>query len=70
MQLLAEDKQQVLKDFRKRATDDQLFLFPLGLFLSSQNQTEVHPSEMRYALLWPLYNYLIALLGSIIELET
>ena len=70
MQVLAKDKQQVLKDLCKRAMDDQLFWFPLGLFSLSQNQTEVHPGEMIYALLWLLYNYLFALLGSILELET
>ena len=34
-----------------------------------KNWTAVNPVEMRYSLLWILHNYLLALLGSIIELE-
>ena len=37
--------------------------------LSLKNRTEVHPSETRYDLLCSLHNSLLALLGSIIELE-
>ena len=69
MQVLSEGKQQVPKDLRTLATDDQCFWFPLGLSLSSKNQTKVHPSETRYALLWPQHNSALVLLGSILELE-
>ena len=37
--------------------------------LSSQNCTDVHPGEMKYDLLWPIQNYPLVLLGSILELE-
>ena len=70
MQVLSEYKQQVLNYFRTRATDDQHFRFPLGLSLSSKNQTEVHPGEIVYALLFPLHNSTFALFGSIVELES
>ena len=43
--MLAEDKQKVIKDLRTNATDDKYFWFPLGIYLSSQNLTEVHPGE-------------------------
>ena len=43
--------------------------FRIGWSLSLQNRTKVHPSEMRYALLWRLHNSILVILGSIIELE-
>ena len=69
MQVLADYKQQVLKDLRTRAIDNQYFLLPIGLYLSLQNITELHPGEMIYDTLWNLQNYPIALLGSILEQE-
>ena len=37
--------------------------------LSLKNITEVRPSETGYAVIWPLHNSLLVLLGSILELE-
>ena len=53
MQVLLEDKQQVLKCLRTHARYDHYLWFPLGMSFSLQNLTKVHPDEMRYYLIWP-----------------
>ena len=67
--MLVEGKQQVLKDLSTCATDEKYFWLPLDLSLSWKNQAVVYPREMRYYLIWPLKESLLALLGSILELE-
>ena len=46
------------------------FSIPSWSVFVFKNQTEVHPGEMVYALLFPLHNSTFALFGSIVELES